>query len=155
NIDLKCGILYIPPIGSKYSHVDPYFEIQNELFRFCSENDHILLLGDMNSRCGNLHDFTFCDNVLSDLFDLHDGPKLWDSSKSANFVDNIDILKVSDIESKLDLLSGNNQISQNDIDDVVNDIAILFSENAVTTFGMVHKREHNVSTQNDSHWFNR
>lgn len=36
--DIKCGIIYIPPYGSKYATDDPYLEIQSELLRpnmFC------------------------------------------------------------------------------------------------------------------------
>ena len=70
--DLLCGIVYIPPNGTKYAHKDPFFEIQNELLRFCNGSKHILLLGDFNSRCGNLADYLFIDESICDMFDLED-----------------------------------------------------------------------------------
>ena len=33
---LLCGIFYIPPYGIKYAHADPYLELQNELYKICS-----------------------------------------------------------------------------------------------------------------------
>ena len=70
--DLKCGIVYIPPSSSRYSHADPFFEIQNEIFNFLSENKHCLLFGDWNSRCGNLTDYVKMDELISNLYDLQD-----------------------------------------------------------------------------------
>ena len=58
------------PHGSKYSHVDPFFEIQNEMLRFFSNSKHCLLLGDMNARCGNQNDYTLIDDFLTDYYDL-------------------------------------------------------------------------------------
>lgn len=55
--DLVCGIVYIPPQGSKYATDDPYLEIQEELFRYCSDMKHVLLFGDFNSRCKTLPDY--------------------------------------------------------------------------------------------------
>ena len=37
NADLLCGIVYIPPIGSKYSSRDPYLELQYEYDKFCEK----------------------------------------------------------------------------------------------------------------------
>ena len=70
NEDLLCGIVYIPPQGSRYSHTDPYFELQNELLRYCTGSKHILLLGDFNSRCGDLTDYLYIDEWFCDMFDL-------------------------------------------------------------------------------------
>ena len=56
NEDLKCGIIYIPPSGSRYRHEDPYSELQSELFRYCENNSNILLFGDYNSRVSNISD---------------------------------------------------------------------------------------------------
>lgn len=70
--DLKCGIVYIPPMGSKYAHAEPFFEVQNELLRYCTENKHILLMGDFNARCGIKVDFVKVDNTLVDVHDMQD-----------------------------------------------------------------------------------
>ena len=49
--DLECGIVYIPPQGTKYASDDPYLEMQEEIFRYCLDSKNVLLLGDFNSRC--------------------------------------------------------------------------------------------------------
>lgn len=65
--DLICGVVYIPPIGSKYANPDPYLEIQNEFDKFCLNSRYVLLFGDYNSRTGNMVDFIECDKFISDL----------------------------------------------------------------------------------------
>ena len=72
NEDLTCGIVYIPPQGSKYSSDDPYLEIQQELFRYCLDSKHVLLMGDFNSRVKNLPDFVKIDKYMCDVYGLHD-----------------------------------------------------------------------------------
>ena len=72
NEDLRCGIVYIPPHGSKYASTDPYLEIQEELFRFCGDSKHILLFGDFNSRSKDLSDFTNFDDFISEFYGTQD-----------------------------------------------------------------------------------
>lgn len=80
---------------------------------------------------------------------------LWNPTKSDNFVDSIDILKVADIELRLDSLKDNvaNGVSETGLNDVVNDICALFSESAKNTFG--YKKTSTVNkTSPDKPWFN-
>jgi hypothetical protein len=70
NEDIVCGVVYLPPNGSKFSHNDPYFEMQNEIFRYCNDSKNIILLGDFNSRCGNLSDYTVTDDLICSTFEL-------------------------------------------------------------------------------------
>lgn len=258
--DVICGIVYIPPQGSKYALEDPYLEIQEEIFRCCTETKNILLFGDFNSRCKNLPDHTKFDEYISDIYGMHElyeentgtldlfecyevpldrksadesanaygysllnmcknndlfilngrigsdficptltcknkstvdyfissahilpiikdlqvhefscllsdahspvslsidvnyerkeskskcnstttKQKLWEPEKSEAFVDNIDILKVSDIEMRLDHLIDNKIVERDEIDDIVRDIGLLFNTSARDTFG--HKK---------------
>ena len=64
NADIHCGIIYIPPIGSKYAHEDPYTELLAEVLRYCPESKFILLMGDFNSRTGVKDDFITIDRHL-------------------------------------------------------------------------------------------
>ncbi|MCG8112265.1 MAG: reverse transcriptase domain-containing protein [Candidatus Thiodiazotropha taylori] len=79
----------------------------------------------------------------------------WKSTKIDDFVDNIDILRVSEIEICLDKLmnTNNEDISKTDIDAVVNDISSLFIESSKSTFGY-----RTTSTKNNRYeskpWFN-
>lgn len=69
---MRCGIVYIPPYGSKYVSTDPYLELQQELFRFCGDSKHIILFGDFNSRSKDLPDFTEVDDFISDFYGTQD-----------------------------------------------------------------------------------
>ena len=35
NEDVRCCIIYVPQISSKYAHDDPFLELQEELLRYC------------------------------------------------------------------------------------------------------------------------
>ncbi|MCG8049047.1 MAG: reverse transcriptase family protein [Candidatus Thiodiazotropha endolucinida] len=70
--DLVCGIVYIPPHGSKYASEDPYLEIQEQLFRYCLDAKHLLLLGDFNSRSKNMPDYVCIDKHFSDVYGLQE-----------------------------------------------------------------------------------
>ncbi|MEW8547740.1 MAG: reverse transcriptase domain-containing protein, partial [Candidatus Thiodiazotropha sp.] len=277
NEDIHCGVVYIPPVSSKYAHDEPFTELEREILRYCSDSKHILLMGDFNARTGIKNDYVqadrflsrhcgfeqivdegteilnnfnishtslarqnddlvtncygnqmidFCKNtnlfilngrlgatennkrytckdrstvdyflstsemfrILSNLnvhdfdslySDAHcalsvnvialDGnvscrckhtsvakmrkTKLWDPRKAESFVDNLDRDSLSNIISKLTLLSESNVKEQNDIDAIVNDIGNLFEISAKSTFGLVRpcggsSREHNKP------WFN-
>ena len=68
-------------------------------------------------------------------------PRLWDAEKSESFIDNIDILKVSEIEIQLDkMLNAENGTSKQEIDELVLQIGSLFNLTAWTTFGTKHIR---------------
>lgn len=72
--DLICGVVYIPPPGSKYAHSDPYLELQGEFDNFCLNSKHVLLIGDFNSRTARLPDFIECDDFI---FDMHGNEYLY------------------------------------------------------------------------------
>ena len=62
--DLLCGVIYIPPESSSYSHHEPYYEISEELKGFEEKYSDILLLGDLNSRTRNMKDFIEIDQSV-------------------------------------------------------------------------------------------
>jgi len=109
NEDLICGIVYIPPSSSRYAHKDPYFEVQNEIFRFCTDSKNIMLLGDFNSRCGNMLDHTQIDEFFSNLFELH-------NIQNEEF----------DIAAALD--ESNIQLNRNSVDHIINNYGRQFIE---------------------------
>ena len=73
--EILCGVVYIPPENSNYSHIDLYFEINEKLNQFASQHDHILLLGDFNSRTKLSNDYikldatVFHENGLDEVFE--------------------------------------------------------------------------------------
>lgn len=75
--DLMGAVVYIPPHGSRYASEDPFLEMQETLFKYCSKgsNDNLLIFGDINSRSSNLADYVQLDyhicnsNGLRDLFE--------------------------------------------------------------------------------------
>lgn len=65
--DLYCGIVYIPPIGSKFAYTGPYLEIQNDIDKYTAESKNIFLFGDFNSRTGVACDYVKCDEIISEI----------------------------------------------------------------------------------------
>ena len=68
--DVHCGIVYIPPQGSKYAHEEPYDELEQEIIRYCINSKNIILMGDFNSRTGQQDDYIPIDSYLSKNFGL-------------------------------------------------------------------------------------
>ena len=79
--------------------------------------------------------------------------KLWDPTKAAHIIDNLDSGCLSNIISKLTSLSVSNVKKQNDIDTIVNDIGSLFEISAKSTFGLVKPHCHK-SREHTKPWFN-
>ena len=65
--DLICGVVYVPPIGSKYAQPDPYLEIQNEFDQICLNSKHVLLFGDFNARTSRLADYSEGDKFIFEM----------------------------------------------------------------------------------------
>ena len=70
--DLKCGIVYVPPQGSKYASDDTFQELREEFFRYCIDNKNMLIFGDFNARTGELSDYVKVDACLSNLNGFED-----------------------------------------------------------------------------------
>ena len=70
-----CGVVYISPENSNFSHIDPYFEINEELRQFTERHDHVLLFGDFNLRIKLMKDYVepdftiFHENGLDEAFE--------------------------------------------------------------------------------------
>ena len=276
--DLECGIVYIPPQGTKYASDDPYLEIQEEIFKYCLDSKNVLLFGDFNSRCKTLPDFVRIDEHMCDIYGLQelfqestnalqifdkcniplsrnsadpsmnsygynfldfcknnnlfilngrigcdrdqphltcknsstvdyfissanimpnildfrilefsplysdahcpialalniqiiDDPnciennpsisktKLWNSDKSESFINNIDILKVAEIEMHLDSIQNKNNVSKEEIDEIVLGVGTLFEATAKETFGSINikKKKSKTIKPHVKPWFN-
>ena len=68
--DVLCGVVYVPPIGSKYANEDLFANLHAEILKTSSENSQIILMGDFNSRTGERSDIFLSDEFLSDLYGL-------------------------------------------------------------------------------------
>ena len=55
--NILCGVVYIPQENSNFSHIDRYFEINEELHQFADQYEHVLLCGDFNSRIKLMKDY--------------------------------------------------------------------------------------------------
>ena len=60
-----CGVVYIPPISSKYAHDEPFIELEREILRYCNDSKRIILMGDFNARTGPKNDYIQPDRFLS------------------------------------------------------------------------------------------
>lgn len=67
---IYCGVVYLPPQGSRYANEDPYTELQQEILRYCQDSNNIILMGDFNSRTGEKADYTCIDPFISDMYGL-------------------------------------------------------------------------------------
>lgn len=65
--DLLCGVVYIPPEGSRYASPDCFIEIEQELINITNESKCFCLMGDFNARVGHLNDFFISDDFLAHL----------------------------------------------------------------------------------------
>ena len=81
--------------------------------------------------------------------------KLWNTDKADQFVQNIDIDAVTIIDKKLDMLLETDEISQSDVDCVVNDIGNIFKDSATISFGTIKRNFKKVKNKNERPWFNR
>ena len=85
-------------------------------------------------------------------------PRLWDAEKSDSFIDNVDILKVSETDIQLDkMLNAENGAAKQEIDEIVLQIGFLFTSTARNTFGTKHIRTDPKTKNNRSYfkpWFN-
>ena len=72
---ILCGVVYIPPENSNFSHIDPYFEINEELRQFTEQYHHVVLFGDFYSRIKLMKDYVepdftiFHENGLDEVFE--------------------------------------------------------------------------------------
>ena len=66
------GCIYIPPENSKYSSEEAFTEIEEELISFSGDHNNIALVGDFNSRTGNVSDIVEIDDNLFDILDIVD-----------------------------------------------------------------------------------
>ena len=83
-------------------------------------------------------------------------PKLWDANKTELFLENFDIPRVAEIESKLDQLleKGTASICKDSIDDIIDSIGSLFVSCSRDTFGYKQIKKKN-SPSKFKPWFNR
>ena len=65
NENIHCGVVYIPPISSKYAHDEPFIELEREILRYCNDSKRIILMGDFNARTGPKNDYVQPDRFLS------------------------------------------------------------------------------------------
>ena len=68
--DVYCGVVCIPPIGSKYANEDPFTELYGGILIYCTNSSRIILMGDFNSRTGEQEDIFCSDEFLSDMYGL-------------------------------------------------------------------------------------
>ena len=39
NENIHCGVVYIPPISSKYAHDEPFIELVRKILRYCNDSN--------------------------------------------------------------------------------------------------------------------
>ena len=75
--DTQLGCLYIPPENMKYSRIESFDEIENELFVLLQKgNYNCALIRDFNSKTGKLPDYITLDDTLIDIFNLDEDDEI-------------------------------------------------------------------------------
>ena len=100
--NLILGIIYVPPIQSRFYNDDELSKLENEIMSVCSSNKYVTISGDINARTAKLPDYVKLDQYISDQFDFDDD--------IANFFDKTEILKNLNIpveRSPLDVKTNN------------------------------------------------
>ena len=65
--DLILGVLYIPPIQSRFLNEDEFLCLESEITLMCSKSSYVCLTGDTNARTAQLSDFITADNTIADV----------------------------------------------------------------------------------------
>ncbi len=59
--DILFGCVYVPPASSKYSNIDMFTEIEDEMMTVNTNGKYVCMLGDFNARTGKNEDFVSLD----------------------------------------------------------------------------------------------
>ena len=100
--NLILGIVYVPPIQSRFYNDDELSKLENEIMSVCSSNKYVTISGDINARTAKLPDYVELDQYISEQFDFDDD--------IANFFDKTEILKTLNIpveRSSMDVKTNN------------------------------------------------
>ena len=79
--------------------------------------------------------------------------KAWDSRKADNFIENFDVIKAAEIETQMDNLLNNGNISKSNVNEIIDNIGNLFKSCSKETFGEV-KSNPSDTYDKVKPWFN-
>lgn len=97
----------------------------------------------------------FNKNTIRQYSEKLSSIKIWDPDKKDLFIENFDVLRMVEIETKLDRIIEDRFFTQSAIDSIVTDIGNLFAENSKGTFGMVLRTNHKPKHNKNRAWFNK
>ena len=83
---------------------------------------------------------------------------MWDRHLPELFVDNIDIVKVSEVEEQLNLLTENNSVHNSDINSIATKLGNIFVNSAELSYGKIISNNYHVQNNkvnNKKSWFGR
>ncbi|XP_053405613.1 uncharacterized protein LOC128558990 [Mercenaria mercenaria] len=66
--DIVLGIVYVPPMHSRFYNDDEFELFESDIFAICSEYEHVYISGDFNAQTAEMQDYTKNDDFLSDFF---------------------------------------------------------------------------------------
>lgn len=89
--DVILGCIYIPPENSKYSSVDCFQDIENEMNDNFEMNNQFVLVGDFNAKTKNLDDFVQPDDTLIEALDINSNDDLFKYFYDVQKLDNLHI----------------------------------------------------------------
>ena len=99
--DIVIGIVYIPPLHSRFYNDDEYEIFENEVAIKCSSFEHVYICGDMNAQTADLSDYTENDDFLTDFFNLDNETLTFFDQKAQMENCNIPLRRVSQDKKKI------------------------------------------------------
>ena len=87
--DIYIGIVYIPPDKSKYYDEMQMRMLEEEIARFCSENERVILAGDYNARTSMIRDYISPDKLTMPDVDIFDFES--DTDESLKILESLNI----------------------------------------------------------------
>ena len=140
-----------------------YFICDTKLFPFAVNlyvDTYCPLLSDVHNPVILEIDFNLSD-VSTNQNNTNEGIniKLWDETHPEYFVDNIDILKVIEVETSLTSIEDTDEITSFDIDQIANQISNVFIKSSETAFGYkkqpIISKKQKIGNKNNQPWFGK
>lgn len=142
-----------------------YFISSVNMFPYLKDlfvDEFCMLLSDVHNpvtlRLSYTQNTSLTTHSIETLDNDTDRIKLWDRNDPECFIENIDIVKISELESKIDFLSGRESVENCDIDYIATEIAMVFCNSAEKSYGKVsrmHNGHYKAKHKDNKPWFGK
>ena len=96
----------------------------------------------------------YCHTCPDISIDKTQRTKLWDAEKAQTFINNFNNDDIYQLCGRLDNLSSQNDVSQGDVNEIINSLNDIYLSNCRSSFGTISPKNQTGQTKNDS-WFTK